>query len=110
MLKLIFALLLSSCTHWLIETETRIQMENGTSGEIHDLSLISSNGQIMVWIPETVEPGKRSRVYGKEWVGEFNFAVYSGDSLIDLGVHRLEGGTVLAQIKEEKGKFAMRFK
>jgi len=110
MLKLIFALLLTSCTHWLIDTETRIQMENGTSEQIRNLSLISSNGQTVVWIPETLEAGEVSRVYEKEWVGEFNFAIYSGDSLVHLGVHKLKGGSVLAQIRNENGKFTMRFR
>ncbi|MCL2284103.1 MAG: hypothetical protein FWC26_12375 [Fibromonadales bacterium] len=107
---LFFAIILSSCTHWLIDTETRIQMENNTGVEIHNLSLVSQNGQTKVLVPDTLKAGDRSRIYEYEWVGEFGFAVFSEGSQKDLGVHRLKGGIVLAQIKEENGKFVMRLR
>jgi len=110
-LILTLTLAVSSCTHWLIETETRIQVENGTNREICDLSLVSQkSGQTAVLVPDILRKGERSRIYEHELVGEFNFAIFSGDKQVNLGVHKLKGGTVLAQITEEEGRFVMQFK
>jgi hypothetical protein len=90
-----------SCTHYLIETETRIRMKNETDVEISNLSLISKNGEIKVLVPETVEAGKRSKGYEHEWVGKFTFVVFVGDSPKDLGTHELKGGSVEAIIDRD---------
>jgi hypothetical protein len=86
-------------------------MKNDTNVNIHGLSLVSQNGKVEILVPDTLAPDSTSRVYEKELTGEFRFAVFSEDSLIDLGVHALGGGSILARIKEEKeGKFTMSFK
>jgi len=98
----IFAVLLSSCTHFIIETETRIRMENNTDVEISNLSLISKEGNIKVLIPETVGAGDRSKkAYDNEWVGKFTFAVFAEGARKDLGVHELKGGSVLVIINKD---------
>lgn len=107
---LLLGVFLSSCTHWLIDTETRIQVENNTGMEIYGLSIVSKNlEKFEVLVPDTLEAGARSKVYENEWIGEFKFAVFAKNSpeLIDLGVHNLKGGSVLAQIREINGIFAM---
>jgi len=110
-LVLILAIFLTSCTHFLTDTKIRIQVENNTGREIHSFSLLSQTGQIKVLVPDTLNTDKlRSEIYGHELVGEFNFAVFSGDSLINLGVHRLKGVIALAQIRENEGVFVLRFK
>jgi|TergutMp193P3_1026864.scaffolds.fasta_scaffold02639_8 hypothetical protein len=109
-LALMSVLMLSSCTHWLIDTQTRIQMENGTNREICNLSLVSETGQIKILVPDTLKNGDFSRSYEYELVGKFNFAVFSGDLRKDLGKHRIKGGMILVQIKEEEGEFTLRFK
>ena len=113
-LCLLFALLIwvqiASCTHWLIETETRIQAENETDKEIYNLSLVSESGKIEVLIPDIIKEGERSRVYKSQWVGKFDFAVFSEDSRFDLGRYELKGGMVLVQIREENGEFLLKFR
>jgi hypothetical protein len=101
----IFAFFLLSCTHWLIDTETRIQVENSTNVIISDLCIVSKNGQRDILVPGSIESGKKSKVYEVEWVGEFNFEVRVGDNWEPLGVHKLKGGSVLVQITEKDGKF-----
>jgi len=106
----IFALFLLSCTHWIIETQTRIQVINSTSHIISDLCIVSESGQEMVLVSGSIESGKKSKVYEIELVGEFNFKVRVGDDLEPLGTHKLKGGSLLAEITEKDGKFAMELK
>jgi len=103
----IFAFFLLSCSHWLIETKTRIQVENLTSGVISDFGIVSEYGQRMVFVPGNIESNKKSGVYEVEWVGEFNFGVYVGGNWESLGVHKLKGGSLLARVMEKDGKFEM---
>jgi len=106
----IFVFLLLSCTHWLIETETRIQVENLTNDIISDLCIVSktNNEQRIILIPESIKSKKKSeKVYEVEWVGEFNFEIRVGDKWKPLGIHKLKGGSILAQIRERDGKFEM---
>ncbi|GBU25189.1 hypothetical protein R83H12_01830 [Fibrobacteria bacterium R8-3-H12] len=104
----IFAFFLLSCTHWLIDTETRIQVENSTGYVISDLCIVSKSGQRIIFVPDSIEIGLRSKVYEVEWVGEFDFEVRVGDDWgVPLGTHRLKGGSVLAQIKGKDGEFEM---
>jgi hypothetical protein len=85
-------------------------MYNDTDIEIRNLSLISEDKRREVLIPETVKPNESSNAYENGWVGEFHFAIFSGDSLIDLGVHKLKGGAVQALIRKENDKLFMRLK
>ena len=109
-LTLLLAVFLSSCTHWLIDTETRIQVENRTNETIYDLSIVSETGQIMYLVRDVVKPEGFSRIYGHELAGEFSFVVFSEGEQESLGVHKLKGGMVLAQIIEKEGKFVMEIK
>jgi hypothetical protein len=93
-----------SCTHWIIDTETRIQMQNKTDEEISNLSIISEDGKIMVLAPEA------SKVYEHELVGKFNFIVYAGGVQKDLGTHELKGGSTVAIITKDGENFKMNLK
>ena len=106
----IFALFLLSCTHWIIETETRIQAENLTDLTIGDLCIVSKNGQKIVLVQGSIESRKKSNVHEIELVGEFDFMVRVGNDWEPLGIHKLKGGSVLAQITERNGKFEMTLK
>jgi len=106
----IFAFFLLSCTHWLIETETRIQVENSTGYTISNLCIISKNGEKRILVPGSIENGKKSKVYEVEWVGKFDFMVSVGDNWELLGIYELKGGSVLARITKEDGKFKMELK
>jgi len=103
----ITAFFLLSCTHWLIETETRIRVENSTGYTISDLCIVSKNGQRIILVPESIKSEKKSNPYEVEWVGEFNFMVYVGDNWEPLGIHRLKGGSTWALITEKDGIFKM---
>jgi len=107
----IFAFFLLSCTHWIIDTETRIQVENSTDYTIN-LCIVSKDGQKIAWVSDNIESWKKSKVYEIEWVGEFSFMVRAGDNWEPqpLGIHKLKGGSVLVQITERDGKFEMTLK
>jgi len=109
-LALLLAFLLSSCTHWLIDTETRIQVKNETGVEIYDFSIISETEKIRHLVRDVVEPDSSSRIYEHELVGKFNFVVFSEGIPSNLGVHKLKGGMVFVRIIEKDGKFAMEIK
>ena len=102
----IFAFFLLSCTHWIIDTETRIQVENSTDYTIN-LCIVSKDGQKIAWVSDNIESGKKSKVYEIEWVGKFDFMIRVGDKWMPLGIHELKGGSVLAQISERDGGFEM---
>ncbi|MDR2580195.1 MAG: hypothetical protein LBC85_04290 [Fibromonadaceae bacterium] len=99
----LLALLMTSCTHWVIDTTTRIQVRNNTGESIYDFSVISETEQIIVLVPEIIEAGSDSKVREVEWVGKnFNFVIFTSDGTKkNLGIHKLKGGSVLAQIDED---------
>jgi len=106
----ITAFFLLSCTHWIIETETRIRVENSTDYTISDLCIVSKSGQKIILVPENIKSKEKSNPYEVEWVGEFDFMVYVRDNWEPLGIHRLKGGSVWARIRERDGKFEMTLK
>jgi len=103
----IFAFFLLSCTHWIIETETRIQAKNSTDVIISDLCIVSKSGEKRFLVPGIIEIGKKSKVHKVELVGEFNFMVRVGDDWKHLGPYKLKGGSVLIEITENDGEFEM---
>ena len=100
LLLLLLGVFLSSCTHWIVDTETRIQMINNTDKEIHGLSIISSKEKSIVLVPDTLKNGEVSDVYENSWVGKFKFAIFvvNSSEIVDLGEHELKGGSVRAHI------------
>ncbi|MDR1811817.1 MAG: hypothetical protein LBQ87_03245 [Candidatus Fibromonas sp.] len=109
--KLLFFLgtFLSSCSHWIVETETRIQVINKTDEEIYGLSVVSQKKELIVLVPDTVKQEKTSGVCENSWVGKFKFAIFvknSPDSVY-LGEHELKGGSVRAEITGERKAFKM---
>jgi hypothetical protein len=109
--KLAFAFIFfASCTHWIAGSETRIQVINETSKTISNFSVVSETGKVNFLVPDTIKEGSKSDVYESEWVGKFNFAVFVGDDMVDLGFHRLKSSSVWVSIKEEDGKLKAVFK
>jgi len=106
----IIVFFLLSCTHWLLETETRIRVENSTEYTISDLCIVSKSGQRIILVPENIKSKTKSNPYEVEWVGEFDFMVYVKDNWEPLGTHRLKGGSVWALITEKDGTFKMTLK
>ena len=108
-MRLMFFLMVifSSCTHWIVGSDVRLQMENLTDEVISDLSVHSKSGSVVL-VPETLESGEKSKVYEVEWVGRFEFRILQAP----LGTHKLKAGSsVVAQIKKDQnGNFAMSLK
>jgi len=109
----VFMLALSSCTHWLIDTDTRIQVRNRTQNSIYNFSVVSKDGKVKVLVPGEIKKDSSSRVYDCEWIGEFNFAIFTGEDFtrMELGTHKLKGGSVRVEIKEDElGAFSVEWK
>ena len=71
------ALTLTACmSHILLDTSTRLQIENKTDVAILGLDVVSEDGtSVRTWINETIEPGGKSKVVEEDWVGTFRVRV-----------------------------------
>lgn len=71
------ALTLTACmSHILLDTSTRLQIENKTDVAILGLDIVSEDGtSVRSWINETIEPGEKSKVVEEDWVGTFRVRV-----------------------------------
>jgi len=118
---LLLPLVLSGClSHWFLESETRLQLENATEDySILSLDVVALDGSIYSsWIRETVLPGERSRVEEGDWIGEFKVRVKyteskdaSGDTLVDYRVLDFEGGSMYLRVTaSDKGKLEYKFR
>lgn len=114
-------LALTGClSHWFLESETRLQLENATEDySIISLDVVALDGSIYSsLIRQTVLPGERSRVEEGDWIGEFKVRVKyteskdaSGDTLVDYRVLDFEGGSMYLQVTaSEKGKLQYKFR
>ena len=114
-------LMLTGClSHWFIESETRLQVENATEDySILSLDVVSLDGSVYSsWIDETVLPGERSRVVAGDWVGEFKIRVKytesadaSGDTLVDYRMLDFDGGSMYLRVTaSDKGKLEYKFR
>lgn len=114
-------LALTGClSHWFLESETRLQLENATEDySIISLDVVALDGSIYSsWIRQTVLPGERSRVEEGDWIGEFKVRVKyteskdaSGDTLVDYRVLDFEGGSMYLRVSaSEKGKLEYKFR
>lgn len=105
-------LLLSGClSHWVIDTETRLQLVNAASFPVADLRVVDPDGvaRDIHWSTDTLAPGERGRVVSMELVGKFWFAVSARDSLCGkdscwrahaLGKHEVSGGSEQWRIRQ----------
>lgn len=68
---------LSACmSHVLLDTSTRLQVENKTDVTILGLDVVSEDGtSVQPWIKDTVAPGEKSKVVEQDWVGTFRVRV-----------------------------------
>lgn len=114
------SLTLTGClSHWFIESESRLQVENATENySILSLGVVSLDGSIYSpWINETILPGERSRVEEGDWIGEFKIRVKyteskdaSGDTLVDYRVLDFEGGSIFLKVEAKDGKLEYKFR
>lgn len=117
LLLLALALLQGCFSHWFVDGDVRLQVENRAAVAVRDLALLSDAGARVVWVSDSVAPGLRSRVHEGDWVGRFHLVAdvrdsvdFSGDTcwrVVDLGWHRLEGGSVRARLTDSAGIWAL---
>jgi len=68
---------LTACvSHIVLDTSTRLQVENKTDVTILGLDIISEDGSSIVpWIKDAIQPGEKSKVVEEDWVGTFKVRV-----------------------------------
>lgn len=111
---------LTGClSHWFIETDSRLQVENATE----DCTLLSvdvysmENDTYQKWISEMLLPGERSHVVQNDWVGKFNLRVNytkstdgSGETLHFIKKMEVEGGSLYLKVESEGDSLALKFR
>jgi len=105
------AFLFSGClTHWVVESSTRLQLENHTSFALANLQIVSEDSSIanLEWMADTIPAGTKSRVASKELVGSFHLRISIADSICgdtlcwrnaDLGTRRFDGGSIVWRVR-----------
>lgn len=64
--------ILSGClSHWLVDSTTRLQIENNTDWYITGFDVRADDGSYWRWVKDTIAPGEKSRVYEEDFVGTF---------------------------------------
>jgi hypothetical protein len=104
-------LMLTGClSHWFVESEVRLQVENKTPYTIVGVSVVSLDSTMQKnWIKDTIPPGERSSVVAGDWIGTFNLGVSyikEGENAVFVQIfeaEELNGGSVFAQISEKDG-------
>lgn len=114
------AFALSGClSHWVLESESRLQVENATSDcTLLAVDVVSEDGShYKSWIRETLEPGERSHVVAGDWVGEFTLRITytnspeaAGDTLTDLYETELDGGSLYLKVGGKAKSLTYKFK
>lgn len=142
MLALVVFCLTGCLSHWFLEGTTRLQIENQTNLPITGVYVMDRNAEVVrgygackenkdtntcvhilksdvkagakSWIAETVEPGERSRVVERDWVGDFTLIIeqsHQGSSLITMKSIELDGGSIYLVIsKTEDGEIRVKEK
>ena len=103
--------LLTGClSHWFVESEVRLQVENKTPYTIVGVSVVSLDSTMQKnWIKDTIPPGERSSVVAGDWIGTFNLGVSyikEGENAVFVQIfeaEELNGGSIFAQISEKDG-------
>ncbi|PWJ69951.1 MULTISPECIES: hypothetical protein [unclassified Fibrobacter] len=111
------ALSMTGClSHWFMDTESRLQVENGMEDmTIYSLDVLSEDSSTYEkWIDESIEPGDRSHVAAADWVGEFNirlrYGKADGDTLQNIRKMEISGGSMYLKITAEDDSLVYTFK
>ncbi|MBO7383677.1 MAG: hypothetical protein K6E57_04855 [Fibrobacter sp.] len=111
--------LLSGCSHWFLESTSRLQVENATEDcSITAIDVVSEDGSTIVpWVRETILPGERSHVVEADWVGDFKLRIQytkstdaSGDLYTDVEDFDIEGGSLYLMVEGDKDLLTYRFR
>ncbi len=105
-----FFLLTGCLSHWFVESEVRLQIENKTPYTIVGVSVVSLDSTMQKnWIKDSIPPGERSSVVAGDWIGTFNLGVSyikEGENAVFVQIFEsveLNGGSIFAQISEKDG-------
>lgn len=114
------SLTLTGClSHWFVESESRLQVENATEDyTILSIGVVALDGSLYSsWIDEKILPGERSRVVEGDWVGEFKLRIDytaskdgSGDTLTDYRMFDLDGGSLFMMVEANGDTLKYRFR
>ncbi len=117
---LICCLCLTGClSHWFIDTDSRLQVENATENcTLLSLDIYSmENDNYQRWISETLLPGERSRVVQNDWVGKFTLRVNYTESVDGSGEVKhflkkmdVEGGSLFLKVESDGDSLSLRFR
>ena len=108
---------LTGClSHWFIETESRLQVENATEDiTLYGVDVLAEDSvNYEKWIDETILPGERSHVAEADWVGEFRVRIRYGregeDTLKSIRTLDIEGGSLFLRITAQDDTLVYTFK
>jgi len=116
-----FSLQLQGClTHWLLDGEVRLQLENRSQVDVTNLAVLGQDGARALWIVDTLAPGEKSEVRTDDWVGTFRLGLSVRDSLdakgdscwrqVELGTFGLDGGSSLARVRLNGAQWSLELK
>ena len=105
-----FFLLTGCLSHWFVESEVRLQIENKTPYTIVGVSVVSLDSTMQKnWIKDSIPPGERSSVVAGDWIGTFNLGVSyikEGENAVFVQIFEsveLNGGSIFAQFSKKDG-------
>lgn len=116
LLTLFAALLVTGCSHYFIDSDVRLQIENDSEKTIARLTVDSDAGSEIVWIADTLAPGARSKVKSGDWVGTFDLGLSVLDSAtgtwekVNFSSVSLDGGSAFVRISQKDGKWVFEVK
>lgn len=98
------------CSHWVVDSETRLQIDNRSPWAVRQLRLVGTAVPDEMWIEDSIAPGAKSLVKTKSWVGSFQWVIDVRDSSCgeawcskDLGERSISGGSLLWLLKSQDG-------
>ena len=104
--------MLSGClTHWLVDSTTRLQVENRSSQTIVGIDILAENGSgYKVWVQDTIRTGEKSRVYEEDWVGSFHMRIRTTEGEYKFDNLELEGGSEYMVVSDSTKGLSYRFR
>ena len=103
---------LTGClTHWLLDSTTRLQIENRSSKTIVEVDILAEDGTYKAWIQDTIRTGEKSRVYEEDWVGTFCLRIRTFGADYDIQDLKFDGGSEYMVLSDsEDGSLHYEFK
>ena len=98
-------------THWLLDSTTRLQIENRSSKTIVEVDILAEDGTYKAWVQDTIRTGEKSRVYEEDWVGTFCLRIRTFGADYDIQDLKFDGGSEYMVLSDsEDGSLHYEFK